>query len=526
LNRTRKFLKNIFAVLCLASFATAQTRAPEPPNRSKNRIVLVDVLVRNKTTAIKGLTKEDFILTDKGKEQTIEVFAATSSRFSDAVTPPSPGVGMNRVNWRGAPVQSASVILFDRINTPTQDQASVRKQLLGVLSSLKETDSVAFCSLGQKLTLVLDFTSNPTILARAAARLIEPNSSAPTDPEEQATLKALQEALTPAQETQAVFRAGATQNAFRSIARHLAGLPGRKNLVWIARSFPTTFGSDFNRRSEYEKEVNAAIALLQEENVALYAINPSGAGAGHSETFASDKPIEGQLMPNSNTAQAGAGAISDVATQSEISDATGGITYRNANEITSAIQNALSEQELVYTIGFYPDEKTLDSKPHDINVRLSRKSETAGASIRFRKKYLATKSDVRMLTPPIFELATDPLVATAVTLAAVAHPDPARPGFQKVDVSVNVNDLKMERGVAWTGAFELGLYIDGAGPGAGSSQTINLNFSNDQLSQAASSGLIVGSAIDTKKQAVKLRAVVRDRTSGAAGAVVIPVTTP
>jgi len=509
-------VKRAIALLGVATLAAAQNRTPELLNRSKNRIVLVDVLVRNKTAAIKGLTKEDFILTDKGKEEAIDVFTATSARFTDAVSPPSPGVGTNRVNWRGAPVQSVSVILFDRINTPTADQAAVRRQLLSVLSSLKETDSVAFCSLGQKLVLVHDFIGNPAILARAAARMIEPNPVQPTDPEEQATLKALQDALTPAQETQPVFRVAATQNAFRSIARHLAGVPGRKNLIWIARSFPTTFGSDVNRRSEYEKEVNAAIGVLQEENVALYAINPSGAGAGQNETFASDRPVEGQLMPNSNAAQAlGTGAISDIATQSGFSDATGGITYRNANEITSAIQNALSEQELVYTLGFYPDEKTLDSKSHDINVRLARKSDTAGASIRFRKKYLATKNDLRLLTPPIFELATDPLVATAVTLAAVAHPDPARAGFQKVDVSVNVNDLKMDqRGEGWTGAFELGLYIDSAGPGAGSSQTINLNFTNDQLSQAKSSGLIVGSAIDRKKRAVKLRAVVRDRTAG------------
>jgi VWFA-related protein len=490
-------------------------------------MVLVDVVVRNKTAAIKGLAKEDFILTDKGKEQTIEVFAATPSKVDGASAAPDRSVGTNRLNWRGAPVQSASVILFDRLNTPTADQAAVRKQLLAVLSSLKETDSVALCSLGQRFTLVHDFNSNPSILARAAARLNGSDASEPTNPEEQATLKALQEALTPAQEAQAIFRATATQNAFKSIARHLAGLPGRKNLIWIARSFPTTFGSDVNRRSEYEKEVNTAISVLQEENVALYAINPSGAGSGHDETFASDKPVEGQLMPGANAAQAlGAGAISDVATQATITEATGGITYRNANEIASAIQNALSDQELAYTLGFFPDEKA-DGKPHEINVKLRKNSDTSGASLRFRKKYAASKTDTRLQTPPVTELATDPLVATAVMLAAIAHPDPARPGFQKVDVSVNVNDLKMDRHAdGWTGAFDLGLYIDGAGPGAGSSQTINLNFTNDQLSQATSSGLVVGSAIDTKKQAVKLRAVVRDRTSGAAGAVLIPVTEP
>ena len=488
---------------------------------------MVDVLVRNKTQAITGLTKADFIITDKGKEQAIDAFMATPALSTDTQAPPSPGVATNRLNWRGAHVQSASVILFDRINTTTVDQASLRKQLLTLLASLKDTDSVAFVSLGQRLVLVHDFTDNPSILARAAARLNESNPATPPADADQAAMKALQDALIPVQETQPLFRVAATLGAFQSIARHLAGLPGRKNLIWIGRSFPTTFGSDPNRRTEYEKELNAAITVLQEENVALYAVNPGGAGAGQAETFAQDRPVEGQLMTGANAAQSlGPGALSDVATQAAIAEATGGIAYRNANEIASAIQSALADQALQYTLGFYPEDKALDGKLHDINVKLTKNIDTAG-TLRFRKKYLATKTDTRLQTPPVAELAGDSLNATAVMLAAVGRPDPTRPGFQKVDVSVNVNDLKMEqRGDGWTGAFELGLYIDGAGPGAGSSQTINLNFTNDQLAQAASSGLIVGSAIDTKKQPVKLRAVVRDRISGAAGSVRIPILTP
>ena len=520
-------MKPFLAILGIAAVVLPQSQAPSTPKSGTGRMVLVDVVVRSKNGAVTGLSKTDFVLADKGKEQKIEVFSATAARGNTANgTPRTPGIGVNRVDWRGTQVQSTSIILFDRLNMTNTDQAAVRGQVLAFLSSLKETDSVAFYSLGEGLTIVHDFTENPAILARAAARLRDSaNPSQPDDPAERSTVKALQESLVPDQTRTPAFRVATTMRAFQSISRHLAGLPGRKNLVWIASTYPTTFGSDVNRRIEYDREVNAGIAILQEENVALYTINPGGAGAGATETFTdnSRRPQEGHLMPGANAAQSSQGAISDLSTLHTITDATGGVTYENANEIASAMTSALADQELEYTLGYYPDEKTLDGKLHDLNVKLVKKNETAGASVRYRKKYLATKTDPRSLTPPVGELATDPLNATAVTVAALAQPDAARPGFKKVDVLVNVNDVKLElRGDHWIGAFELGLYIDGGGTASGSAQTINIDFTKEQLTQALTSGLIVGSAIDTKNQPVKLRAVVRDRASGAAGSVSVP----
>jgi len=146
--------------------------------------------------------------------------------------------------------------------------------------------------------------------------------------------------------------------------------------------------------------------------------------------------------------------------------------------------------------------------------------------LRYRKKYYAVRRDMREQTPSSDQLAADPLTATAITLAAQAQSDPARPGVQKVDVSVNPADLLLEqKDGRWTGAFELGLYLAGAAGIGGSVQTINLNLTDAQLKQAISSGLVVGSSIDTKNQPVRLRAVVRDKASGAAGVVDVPLST-
>jgi hypothetical protein len=125
--------------------------------------------------------------------------------------------------------------------------------------------------------------------------------------------------------------------------------------------------------------------------------------------------------------------------------------------------------------------------------------------------------------PGIAELAADPLEATSVQLAAMAEPDPARAGFQKVSVSVNVADLQMTHaGDHWTGAFELGLVLDGSAGPTVSGQVFSLNWTDEQM-QKAQSGLIVSSAIETKNQPGRLRAVVRDKNSGAVGSVQVPL---
>ena len=150
--------------------------------------------------------------------------------------------------------------------------------------------------------------------------------------------------------------------------------------------------------------------------------------------------------------------------------------------------------------------------------------KASGATLRFRKRYLAAKEDPRRQTPPVPALAADPLEATAIQLAAYAQPDSERPGYKKVDVAVNVNDLTMNHeGDHWTGAFELGLAVNGEMGAAGSLQIFNLNLTDQQLHQAQTSGLVVHGSINTRNEPVNVRAIVRDKNSGAAGAVRVPM---
>ena len=51
------------------------------------------------------------------------------------------------MNNRGESTSGATVILFDKMNTPSVDQVVARRETLALLSTLKQTDHVAFYSL-------------------------------------------------------------------------------------------------------------------------------------------------------------------------------------------------------------------------------------------------------------------------------------------------------------------------------------------------------------------------------------------
>src|SRR5581483_10349315 len=96
-----------------------------------------------------------------------------------------------------------------------------------------------FYSLGKTLTVVHDFTEDAGPLIHAAGRLTAtPPQAAPSEPAEQAVQKLLEDALVPIQDMDNIYRVAETARTFQSITRHLSGLPGRKQVVWITRTFP------------------------------------------------------------------------------------------------------------------------------------------------------------------------------------------------------------------------------------------------------------------------------------------------
>lgn len=259
-----------FAVL-LASAALAQTPAapasgsqvPAPIIQTRTNLVIEDVVVTDRAgNPVHGLQRSDFIISEKGKPQQIRTFDEHAARPSAPVQPLDlpPGVF---TNYAPAPNSSAlNVLLLDTLNTPLQDQAYARQQLLQYIRTAPAGQRLAIFGLTTHLILLQGFTSDPAILRaaidrkslRASQILDNPATGAP---EEQMsdTLSdfssassgqgaAIAQAAANMREFEAdnaafrlQLRAGYTLEALGVLARYLSALPGRKNILWSPAPF-------------------------------------------------------------------------------------------------------------------------------------------------------------------------------------------------------------------------------------------------------------------------------------------------
>jgi VWFA-related protein len=527
-----------FLLPCVAGLALAQAPSPvQPTLRVGTRLVELDVVVLNDKTPVRGLTKDDFTVQDKGKPQNIAIFSVSEAHKTLKSDPLPPNVSSNRMNNRGEAISAATVILFDKMNTPSADQVVARRQTLALLSSLKETDRVAFYALDTDLAMVQDFTDGSERLAGAAKSLntqtpgAQPAAGAAED---QALASALQSSLTAYQQSvDGSTRVASTMRAFGTIVRHLDGLPGRKNLIWLTASIPFTYGTGAERRQNDQVEIDRMERLMSEANVAIYAVDPRGAGAGNALASGIDTNSAGGQFLGGNAGQAAdtsANTLGGTQGMQVISENTGGKAFYNTNDLSGALREILDTTEVTYTLGFYVDEKSLDNKIHDLSVKLGKKPETAKASLHYRKSYAALNAQAQATQRPhtaIAVLGGDALDASAIGIMAATAPSPKQPGIHLVQVRVDLADLTLERkGDKWTGAFDLGLALQGSTRQQStdvSVKTINLSFSDDQLKQGLTAGLVVDNTVPSPAQPMKLRVVVQDKVSGSAGSIRIPI---
>ena len=167
-NRRRRWcwLTTTAIVVCSASFL--QVAGEDTKNagtiKSVSRLVVVDTIVTDSSgQPLRGLKAEDFTVVEDGKPQKLALFSEEEPNTTTlAAHPPlPPNVFTNRPEYSN-PTGALTVILLDGLNTPTQDQAYAREQLLKYLASQQDsTQRIAILALGNSLSLLQDFTSDP-----------------------------------------------------------------------------------------------------------------------------------------------------------------------------------------------------------------------------------------------------------------------------------------------------------------------------------------------------------------------------
>ena len=499
--------------------ASVLAQEPETPVfRTSTRLVQVDVVVKAKDVPVAGLTKDDFEVRDNGKPQKIDVFAVREIKAQQPTQPRPKGVVSNRPFPRGAEPVSATVMLIDAANTQPEYQGFARVQALKYLDKANRNETIALYALDTTLKVLQEFTDDQAVLRKAIDqyKMAQPLFMQDGSNGTPGLLSGLTGNGPNAMRASNFQRqTDITTLAFEQIARHLAGLPGRKKFVWITAAPPLTFTQDNERNGVTMTEfTNLSPALfkqmkvMNDANVAIYPIDPRGVMT----------PAMGSGLNDPG-----------ITTMIRLAEMTGGKPFYNDNDLSEGIEEAFADTDLTYTLGFYPTDEGVGGQVHALSVTVKRQA----TDVRLRKSY-TTEGPAKPLTDKIRKgtlnaWVREPLDATEIPLKAAALPVAGKPGYFEVQVGVDPTELKLDlKDGRFIGSFEVAIVPDVEKKPKGLHQVIKVNLTQDRLRVAMESGIIVINQVratnDTGKLlSKKLHLVVMDQATGKAGSVRIPL---
>jgi len=543
-------ISGAIAFLCsAATIALAQagppTPQPPPTFRADTHLVEVSVVVHDKNGApVTDLTREDFTLLEDGKAQAIEVFSVDGSlsRSSATIdqpergsTPAAAGEISNRIdaNMRASGV---TAILFDRVNTRVEDQHLARDQVSTFLRQVRPDDRVALYSLESDRVRVLhDFTNDASALIRALSFRIG-NDRPPDDPDLAAWISHTSDAMAKSMLDQ---RVNVTRDALIAIANHLAGIRGRKNLVWVSSGVPLTFterlpGGDRSRPRAAEDTSSGALAqaarAIDDANVAIYPIDARGlltTGVTPAETMPEVAAMKGKITSTSAIPKRGvAQSVSNLDAMQAVAADTGGRAFVNGNDIAGAVRAAIDDSRVNYVLGYYPVHGKWDGTFRAIAVKVNR----AGLEVRHRKGYRALPIATKATAAPGDELlqqTKSPLLSTGMGLTAHVAPSGV-PGNVELTVHVDPDAISIwrdEAGTGWTVSLALAMAQSTADGRfmKGVIGNVDVGVPAARYEQLMTKGLSFTRTVPLAEQAERLHVVVRDTSSGATGSLIVPL---
>lgn len=463
-----------------------QSESPQPDASTPTlnmtaRTVLVDVVVTGKDgKPVKGLHKEDFTVMEDGRPQQITSFEEHPGANPPPPLPPLPPnvfTNIPRPSSAGSPI----VLLLDSLNTPLKDQTLVRQQILTYLQHLKPGIPTAIFTLGSQLSFLQGFTDDPSLLRDVAqnvhsgaspqmSQLLQSNGETTSQSVAVAQIAstaghipmaaALQQFQAEQTSSQDSNRTLLTLDALRQLARYLAGIPGRKSVIWFSGAFPSyifpnqslTNPSGIERGfSVEERETDAILATAQ---VAIYPVaaeglvnnslydvgtqlitgqtstqSTSGAGApGSNVPITQTTGQDMQQQSNSSLLNDEIRRNADHTTMDQIADETGGKAFYNNNGIDSAIKRVADHSANYYTLSYTPSKPRTNEHFRRIKVKLN----NGHGDLAYRDGYFAEDNTPAIALDPAIDplrpfMTPDLPDSTEIPLALLIQPPPPSP---------------------------------------------------------------------------------------------------
>ena len=404
-------------------------RATTPSLSITTHLVTVDVVVRAHDQPVRGLTRDDFTVLEDGRPQTLSSFEphGAADNSAPATSPRVPSLPPD--TYTNLPVtqvtDSVTVLLLDGLNTEAGDQLFVRREMIRYLKELPPGRRIAVFTLGAQLRLLQGFTDDVTLLLAALDRKDAATPSAMTIPKSQVAdernvLDWMAEAganpmlvdsytnfVNNADANETNRRLVLTVEAMEQLARYLAGISGRKNLVWFSGSFPlqffaterNPFHSDNQGQAVPIRDANdvlrSAIDLLVAARVAVYPVDARGVllanmfGAEQQGDYA--RTINGvpSHNPSRDTAMLVAQRAAEHSTMDVLAKETGGRAVYDDNGFKEGMADAVTDGSNFYTLAYTPTNHKYDGRLRHIEIRLIPGQTLQKPQLFYRRSYYA-----------------------------------------------------------------------------------------------------------------------------------------
>jgi VWFA-related protein len=348
-SRPRDSALLVLALLC-ALPAAAQSTTPTLHIYSRETVVDVTV-TDSKGNPVYGLTQSDFTIEEDGKPQPVRSFLETRKDSPSASTNSiqRPKLPLSTyTNRQPPPTTSASnIILLDSLNVDPTDQMRARQHAAKYFNAMPPGTQVALFGLGNGLRILQGFTSDPEALI--AAMDDKKNSL-----------------LSPASAIAPCNTPRFTLDALRYIAAFVAGIKGRKNLLWFTSgSFPLYDPCDPDlARDTFDMLAAAQVAIYPVDVRGL--VNPLDTSPPTSITVNTGAAVAASTM--NSLVNLGAQHLAMEA----LAERTGGVAYYNSNAIKDEIGKAIEDGANYYTLSYVPPNPNYDGRHHTIHINVDK----------------------------------------------------------------------------------------------------------------------------------------------------------
>ncbi len=410
-NQNGSIVFPLLAVLLLTSVVTFG-QGEKPVFRATTQLVeFTFVALDKKGKAVTDLLPEEVQIFENGRWKDPAFFRFEGSVPPTRQTEPLPaGTFSNRVEYIPGPARNVSALVLDTLNTRPTDMLNVRAEVTRYLRKLAPQTRVALYLLGPQLMVLHDFGDDLESLRHRIQKL-----SLPTPVRTESDISALardaeimiamtdnpllEKMLRDHIEMEGMYNAEVrkrrvddTLAALETLGQHLAGIPGRKNLIWISGGISTlsvtgAMGSGpHGGFVSHEEKIRATAQSLAQKDIVLYVVDarPLNDTRDPSEPTRSPMPVRGRgrFAPQ---LEAEATSADPLPAAYRMADITGGRVVTNTNQASEGMEIASQDLLGAYSAAFYSENEP-DGKWHKWKV----KSLRSGVHIRCRQGYLAS----------------------------------------------------------------------------------------------------------------------------------------